>query len=37
MHMACHRKAISKEEDDVEAQMKRIKVKNNAQIDENWH
>lgn len=32
--MACHRKAISKEEDDVEAQMTRIKVRNNAQIDE---
>lgn len=31
--MACHRKAISKEED-VEAQMTRIKVRNNAQIDE---
>lgn len=32
--MACHRKAISKEEEDVEAQMTRIKVRNNAQIDE---
>lgn len=32
--MACHRKAISKEEDDVKAQMTRIKVRNNAQIDE---
>lgn len=32
--MACYRKAISKEEDDVEAQMTRIKVRNNAQIDE---